>query len=181
MSFYRVLFLTCMLTACAIPPDQGACASLSGTKLCLQGSKEVKAFTALQSVTLRFNGNSETLIMQLENDAQGLRLAGMAPIGQPLVQASFMNGSFAASGPAAEKFDARLLLAIIQAAWWPLPQLRTAYQNSNLHMEESLDPHERLLVRDNEVLLTIRYGSGHDLQLETTGMRLDITTLEWQE
>lgn len=181
MKFHPALFLLSLLTACAVPPDHEACANLLGASLCLQDSGGVKAFTALQSATLHFNGTSETLILQLENDAQGLRLAGLTPIGQPLIQASFLNGQFTASGPAAERFDARLLLATIQAAWWPLPQLQAAYQTNGLRMQESVSPHERRLMHDNDILLTIRYGSGHDLQMEMTGLRLDVSTLEWQE
>lgn len=181
MRFCRALFLTSLLSACAAPPDDSACTNLRGAALCLQDSKGVAAFTALQSATLHFNGNSETLILQLENDARGLRLAGLAPIGQPLIQASFLNGQFGASGPAAERFDARLLLALVQTSWWPLPRLQAAYQENGLRLEESVSPHQRQLLRDNEVLLTIRYGSGHDLQMEMAGLRLDVSTLEWLE
>lgn len=181
MRFHAALFLLGLLTACAVPPDDGACANLPGASLCLQDSEGVKAFAALQTAALHFNGTSETLILQLENDDQGLRLAGLAPIGQPLIQASFLNGKFAASGPAADRFDARLLLAAIQAAWWPLTRLQPPYNDNGLRMEESFNPHRRRLMRDNDVLLSIRYGSNHDLELEMIGMRLDITTLEWQE
>lgn len=181
MRLHAAFILLSLLTACAIPPNYDACTNLPDASLCLQDSEGVKAFTALQTATLHFNGTTETLILQLENDAQGLRLAGLAPIGQPLIQASFLNGQFSVSGPAAERFDARLLLATIQAAWWPLPRLQAHYQTSGLHMEESFGPHERRLMRDNETLLSIRYGNGHDLKLEMIGMRLNISTLEWQE
>ena len=175
-------WLTLLLPACtSMPIQEDNCAALGRVELCLAGSGALP-FTGLQSSVLQSGNTRETLILQLENDARGLRLAGFTPMGQTLLQAQQIDGHFQADGPAADKFDARILLATIQLAWWPLDRLRQTYQQRGLDVEESAPgvlPRERTLVREGETLLRIRYGKGHDVDMETTGLRLQVTTLEW--
>lgn len=177
------------LTACASPytttesaAPKPECSELQGVRLCLADQSDGPTFSALQSTRVKFGDVDETLILQLESNTSSLRLAGHTPFGQTLVLANYVNGRFDTSGPAADRLDARLLMAIIQLSWWPLETLRQAHAMQGLDVEESAQdsqPRERRLMRNGINLLRIVYGNDHDVRLLTPGLELDVQTLEW--
>lgn len=106
----RLAVTLCLaLAGCAASPR---CPPLpGGPDYCLQDSGAVPAFNALHDIRLRRQGFDERLIAQLEVDADGMRLAGLTPMGQRVLEARFDNVAATASSLADGRLDARAALA----------------------------------------------------------------------
>lgn len=170
------------LLAAACAPQAPNCASLpGGARYCLQTAEGIAPFEVQQKVDIVFNGRHETMIMQLEVDATGMRLAGLTPLGQSLLQASFASGEIRASGPALEKLDPALLLALVQLASWDADRVRVGLGDS-AELEES--DAQRSLVKDGKAVLRIGYTRGlpptgdMEIALPGTGVEFRIVTLD---
>ena len=150
-----LLSLLGILGGCANAPN---CPSLpSGLGYCLQNSAETPAFSALQDVRLQRHALDERLITQLEVDASGMRLVGLSPMGQRVLEARFDNKEARASSLAGDKLDARALLSMIQIATWPAESVRVGLR-WGWELEE--DVHIRRVLREDETALVIeRHGT----------------------
>lgn len=153
--FLPLLALLSILGGCANAPN---CPSLpGGLGYCLQNSAETPAFSALQDVRLQRHEMDERLITQLEVDASGMRLVGLSPMGQRVLEARFDNQEASASSLAGDKLDARALLSMIQIATWPAVSVRAGLR-WGWELEE--DAHTRRVLREDETALVIeRHGT----------------------
>lgn len=169
-----------LLTACA--PESPNCARLpGGARYCLQTSEGVVPFEVQQKIDVAFNGRRETMIAQVEVDAAGMRFAGLTPLGQRLLQASFADGEVRADGVALEKLDPALLLALIQLASWNAERVQAGLGGS----AELVETEEgRRVVKEGRVVLHIGYTRGRpptgdvEVGLPGTDVEFRIVTLD---
>jgi hypothetical protein len=129
------------------------CAALSAGRYCLQPSTAVAPFEATQKVDLRFRERRETLIAEIEVDAAGMRMAGLTPFGQKLLQLSWDNRELKATTVPGARFDAALLAAMLQLAHWPADAVRAGLSPA-LRLEES--PGARRVLENDMLVLGIR-------------------------
>ena len=175
-----VAWAAALITAC-VPVGRNCAALPGGARYCLQSTEGIVPFDVQQKIDVAFNGRRETMIAQLEVDAEGMRFAGLTPLGQALLQASFANGEVRAGGPAVEKLDPALLLALVQLASWDAERVRAGLGGS-AGLEES--DAQRLLVRDGKAVLRIGYTRGRpptgdmEIVLPEAGVEFRIMTLD---
>lgn len=168
-----------LLAACA--PDSPDCARLpGGARYCLQASEGVVPFEVQQKIDVAFNGRRETMIAQVEVDPGGMRFAGLTPLGQRLLQASFSGGEVRAEGIALEKLDPALLLALIQLTSWNADGVRAGLGGSAELVESEKG---RSIVKDGKAVLRIGYTRGRpptgdvEIGLPEAGVEFRIVTL----
>jgi hypothetical protein len=147
--------LCLLLMACTDNPN---CPPLpGGAAYCLQSSTAVPAFTALQDLRLHGRGLDERLIAQLEVDNDGMRLAGLTPMGQRVLEARFDNHAATADSLAGSAIDARALLSLVQVATWPADTVRAGLMDG-WTLEET--PDRRRILHNEQVFMEIlRVGS----------------------
>jgi hypothetical protein len=151
----RSLSLAAVLLAAGCADSDPRCASLpGGGRYCLQATTGIEAFDVQQSVAILFEGRRETMIAQLEADADGVRFVGLTPFGQKLVQLSFDNREVKADTVSATRFDPALLLAIVQIAMWPIERVRDGLDDS---MTISESESEREIARDGKRIVIVKY------------------------
>lgn len=151
MRHFLLLPLCILLVACATDPR---CPPLpGGPDYCLQPTTAVSPFSVLQELRIRRKELDEQLIAQLEVDAEGMRMAGLTPMGQRILEAHFDNQAASASSLAGDKVDARSLLSLAQLAAWPSDSVRTGLRG-NWILEESSNL--RRFMRDDQLALEIR-------------------------
>jgi len=159
-----VLFcvIALLLTACA--NEQTACPSLpGGGSYCLQAGGPV--FSIVQQSSLKFGERRMSFLTRIENDADGLRFAGLTPLGQTLLLISWENNVLRAEIPPsmAEKMSPALLPALVQIAMWPAEAVRSGLAPTLTLKEE---PYRRRILAGN---------SGDD---EKT--KQDVLTISWE-
>lgn len=118
------LFLSLQLAGCT--PATPGCARLpGGGSYCLQ-SGAGPIFSTLQQSVLSVGEQRLTLLARIENDARGLRFAGITPLGQTLMFVSWENGVLHSELPPAmaSRIDPALFPALVQIALWPAEAVR---------------------------------------------------------
>ncbi|MBS0545692.1 MAG: DUF3261 domain-containing protein [Proteobacteria bacterium] len=145
--------LVLALAACG-PPDPRCAALPGGGRYCLQPSTALAPFDAQQKVEARLSGRRETMIVELENDAAGMRFAALTPFGHTLLQASYDNHTATAATLPNPRLEPALPLALVQLALWPAAAVRDGL-DSLLTLDDSGE-HRRIL-RDGETTLQIDY------------------------
>ena len=142
--------LCSMLSACT---DDPRCPPLpGGAAYCLQSSGAVQAFTALQDIHLQGRGLDERLIARLEVDHDGMRLAGLTPMGQRVLEARFDNQAATADSLAGSGIDARALLSLVQLATWPVDTVRAGLRDGWTLEETST---RRRILHNDQVFMEI--------------------------
>jgi hypothetical protein len=174
-----VLALLLAIAACAGPDTR--CASLpGGGRYCLQPTTAIAPFEAQQKVEAAFGGRRETMIAEIEADANGMRLVVLTPFGQKLVQIGFDNRDAQAMTRPDPRLDPALILALLQLALWPAEAVRAGL-GERLALEE-FDGQRRILM-DGNAILAVRYvGTAAPyrrlhLVLPSAGLELDVETL----
>jgi hypothetical protein len=173
------LLLTLLLAGCASPPH---CPPLpGGPGYCLQNTSAVPAFSALQDVRLQRHAMDERLISQLEVDADGMRLVGLTPMGQRILEARFDNRQATAESLAGERVDARALLVLIQLATWPADSVRAGLR-WGWTLEDSAT-RRRVLRGEETVLMVERSGTPPsyrhlDIHLPRAELHLSVDRIE---
>jgi len=168
------------LSACATDQREPHCAVLiGGGEYCLQPTTAISPFELTQKVDASLRGRRETLIVELEADADGIRFAGLTPFGHKLLQIGYDNRAATATLLPDSRLSPSLLIALLQLALWPADAVRTGLQTP-LTLEESAGQ-RRIIFRD-EATLTIDYqgDSPHrrmHLTLPAAGIELDIENL----
>lgn len=164
-------------------PDDGRCAPLpGGGQYCLQPTADVAPFDVQQMATVRFRGQAETLIVQLEVDAQGIRFVGLTPFGHKVVDVEYDNRAVRVHALPDRRLDARLLLALVQIAQWPEGSVRAGL-SSGLSLDVT-DPHlVRVRDRDGAAVVAVRRAGDAppyeraDIDLPGPGLALTLDTL----
>ena len=107
-----------------------------------------------QKVELGGNGRRETLIVNVEVDAEGMRFVGLTPFGQKLIEGAYDNHRVRVSPLPDERLSPSLLLAMLQICLWPAADVRVGFGDSAV-IEESVGQRQILVdgraVRNNFV------------------------------
>jgi hypothetical protein len=175
-----------LVAACA--GDGSSCAALpGGARYCLQTTAAIEPFDAQQKVDIAFDGRQETMIAQLESDADGMRLVGMTPFGQKLLQLGFDNRNVSAEAFSGKGPDPIVLLAVVQLATWPAEQVRAGLGDKgaiSLIEEQTGEQPQRRVVKDGKDIVVVRYTRGRPpsgdmvIQLPSAGVEFTITHLD---
>ena len=174
-----------LLTLAGCSGNDDACPRLiGGGNYCLQATGALAPFAVQQKVELDFRGRRETLIVELESDADDLRVVALTPFGQKLLQIRYDNRTTSASTLAGGPVDARLspamLLALLQIALWPADSVRAGLAAPLTLAEDASG--RRLLNRD-ETVLSVEYQGAQppwermQLHVHPAGLAIDIETL----
>jgi hypothetical protein len=157
--------LAAAVSACS--PGNPRCARIpGGGTYCLQASAAVPPFEVQQKIEFTFNGRRETMIVELEVDADGMRFAGLTPFGQKLVQASFDNREVRAAVLPDKRLDPALLLALLQLALWPADSVRAGLGTAVV-VEESTG--QRRVLDNGNLVMEVDYTGD---RLSNSGMRI---------
>ena len=116
--------LTLLLAACT--GGTGKCAHLpGGGRYCLIEGPWPE-FAAEQATDVIYGDKPLRLIARIQSGKDGLRFAGVTPLGQTLLQISWENGTLRSELPPAlaDRLDAGLFPALLQLATWPAAQVR---------------------------------------------------------
>ncbi len=166
--------------------DGSSCTTLpGGLRYCLRSTETIAPFDAQQKVDMTFDGRRETMIAQLEADADGIRFVGMTPFGQKLLQVSFDNFAVTAETLPGKGLDPVLLLALVQVATWPAEQVRAGLDGAEV-IDDALnsEPAQRRIVKDGKDIVVIRYTRGRSpggdmrIALPDAGVEFSITNLD---
>jgi len=140
--------------------DLSPCTVLpGGIRYCLQTTTSIEPFDVQQRVDIVFNGHQETMIALLETDAEGIRLAGMTPFGQKLMQIGFDNRTVSAETLPGQSANAALLLAVVQLAMWPADRARAGLVDAG-RIDLIDEPGLRRIVKDGSDVVLIKYTRG---------------------
>lgn len=116
--------LALCLAACT--GGTGNCARLpGGGQYCLVDGPWPE-FTAEQAATVSYRDKPLHLITRIQSGRDGLRFAGITPLGQTLILVSWENGVLRSELPPAlaDRLDAALFPALLQLATWPAGRVR---------------------------------------------------------
>ena len=183
-SFFRVLILGVLsvvglLSACS--GSDPRCANLpGGGRYCLQATSVVSPFDLQQKVEATINGVRETMIAEIEVDAEGMRFVGVTPFGQKLVQTSYDNREAKTTLMMNTPLEPALLLGFLQMALWPAESVRAGLEGFTL--EEGYG--QRLVKAGDDVVVQVSYTAGRlprsdmHVVLPFAHIELEITTLD---
>lgn len=162
-------------TRCPALPD--------GLHYCLQDSAAVTPFDAFQSIHVEGPGIDLRLIAALEVDSAGMRMVGLTPMGQRVLETVFDNHTLRAPAIDAEGgIDAGALLALVQLALWPAHAVRPGLPEG-WQLDET-DGRRRVLHDDGRTGIDIqRTGSAPrwtaiELSLPAAGLRVQVRDLD---
>jgi hypothetical protein len=162
-------------TRCPALPD--------GLRYCLQESAAVTPFDTFQSIHVEGPGIDLRLIAALEVDRDGMRMVGLTPMGQRVLETVFDNHTLRTSIVGDEGgVDAGALLALVQLALWPAQAVRAGLPAA-WQLDET-DGLRRVLRDDGRTELDIaRTGTASrwtaiDLSLPAAGLRVRVRDLE---
>ena len=179
-----VILIIALLALTGCGDEQPHCAALiGGGEYCLQPTTALAPFELMQKVDVRFRRRRETLIVEVEADADGLRFAGLTPFGHKLLQVGYDNRQATATLLPDSRLRPSLLIALLQLAQWPADAVRAGLQ-APLTLEERADQ-RRIIFRD-EATLTIDYlGEAPHRRMHLTipaaDLELDIENLPVSE
>jgi hypothetical protein len=176
-----LLVLAPLLATAACAGLDPRCTGLpGGGRYCLQPTTAIAPFETQQKVEAAFDGRRETMIVEIEADANGIRLAGLTPFGHKLVQMSYDNREATATVRPDPRLDPALIMALLQLALWPADAVRAGL-GARLTLEEG-DGQRRILM-DGESIMTVSYAGSVapyrrlHLALPSAGLELDVETL----
>lgn len=177
-----VAVATSMLCACAGLPSRPACAGLpGGGDYCLQSTAELAPFDVQQKIEITRDGRRETLIVQLEVDAQGMKMVGTTPFGQKLLQVGFDNRQIRLDSWPDRRLDPVLLMSLVQIASWPAESVRQGLDDAAA-LEDS--PGMRSVHHHGKPVVLIRYTRASPplgdlaVTLPAAAIDLDIVNLD---
>jgi hypothetical protein len=186
MKSWQQSLYVCVLTmigmaACSVEERDSRCPALiGGGRYCLQPSTAVTPFDARQKVEIRFRGRQETMIIEVEADAAGIRLVGLTPFGQTLLRLNDDNVKTTATLPHNSRLPAELMVALLQVALWPGDVLREGLV-SPMRLEEVYG--QRRIVNRDKVAVTINYTGDQlpyrriQMYIHSEDVEIDVETL----
>jgi hypothetical protein len=176
----RLAVLLCA-TACSEGSHEQPCLVFSGGGgYCLQATTAPGPFAVRQKIEAKLRGQQATMIAAIENDADALRVVGLTPFGQKLLQISYDNREISAATLPDRRLDPTLLVALLQITLWPADAVRAGL-TTPLTLEE--DGAQRRLLNAGQAILSIRFSTGPaagrrmHLSVPALAMELEIETL----
>lgn len=170
-----------IVAACA--PTSENCARLSGNgRYCLLAGPWPE-FAAEQASVVTFKGKTLRMIARVAAGPDGLRFAGLTPLGQTLFQVSWENSKLHAELPPAldDRLDPALFPALLQIATWPTERIREGLSEGL----ELLDaPGRRVIRNSGEDILIVSWEGNHlpyarlRFEVPAAGLVIDSRTLE---
>lgn len=163
-----IIFGLLLLAACAPVGEQ--CARLPGNgRYCLIAGPWPE-FAAEQASTVTLKGKTLRMIARLSAGPEGLRFAGLSPLGQTLFQISWENSALRAELPPAleGRIDPALFPALLQIATWPAERIREGLSEGL----ELIDTPGRRVIRNatEEVMIVSWEGN----QLPYARLRVEV-------
>lgn len=119
-----IVALSLILAACT--GSTGRCAHFpGGGRYCLVDGPWPE-YAVEQATTVNFGDKPLHLIARIQSGKDGLRFAGVTPLGQTMFQVSWENGTLRSELPPAlaDRLDVALFPALLQLATWPAAQAR---------------------------------------------------------
>jgi hypothetical protein len=178
---YLAAALLLATAACSQQEEDRQCAVLTGGgNYCLQPTTAVGVFDLQQKVDSRFRDRHDTLIVEIEVDATGMRFAGLTPFGQKLIQLEYDNREARATMVADSRINPTLLIALLQLALWPADTVRAGLE-APLVLEENA--HQRRILKHGEPIITIAHDGGQvpwrkvNMTVHAADLELTIETL----
>lgn len=178
---YSLLAAALMVAACT--PSGEHCARLPGEgRYCLLAGPWPE-FNAEQSSLVTLKGKTLHMIARIAAGPDGLRFAGLSPLGQTLFQISWENSTLRAELPPAleGRLAPALLPALLQIATWPAERIRESLSEGL----ELLEQPGRRTVRGTAGEVLIISWEGNQLpyarlriEAPTQGLIIDSRTLE---
>lgn len=175
------LVLLALLAGTACTGGDASCASLpGGSRYCLQPTTALPPFDAQQSVAITVDGRRETLLVELEVDADGMRFAALTPFGSTVMQAGYDNRQAKTAAWPERGPQPALLLALLQLALWPAESVRAGL-GAALVLEEAAG--RRRLMQDGIPLVEVVYTGGTlsgamRIVVPSAQMEIEIKTLD---
>ncbi|MEI7614072.1 MAG: DUF3261 domain-containing protein [Betaproteobacteria bacterium] len=180
----RALLLLALLAVAACGDSDPGCARLpGGGRYCLQPTTLSEPFEVQQRVDISFNGQRETMIVELEVDADGMRFAGLTPFGHKLVQAHYDNLQVTADVVPDKRLDPVLLFAFLQIALWPADSVRGGLDGA-LRLDDGVS--NRQVFKDGRLVVDVSYTGMRPpygnmrIDFPLAGMEIEVTTLDGQ-
>ena len=171
------------MAACAGPDPR--CAGLpGGGRYCLQPTTAVAPFETQQKVEAAFGERRETMIVEIEADANGMRLAVLTPFGHKLVEMRYDNREATAAATPDPRLDPALTMALLQLALWPADAVRAGL-GAGMTIEEG--GRQRRILLAGEILMIVNYTGDAapyrrlQLALPAARLELDVETLSDME
>lgn len=181
MKYWQFL-LPFFLLLMACDGQEPQCAALiGGGDYCLQPTTAVGALDLQQKVDSRFRDRRDTLIVELEVDAAGLRFVGLTPFGQKLIQIEYDNREARAAMIPDKRISPALLIALLQLALWPSDAVRAGLE-APLVLEETVT--QRRILSRGEATITIDHDGGQPpwrkvhMTVHAADLELTIETLD---
>lgn len=134
------LLLAFMLSACSQTLQRQTCVALAKevnyclAPIPLDETNQIWVRSATQKAAIRVDSSQHELMTQVEIDANGLTLVGLAPLGQALFTLIY-DGSTLTSEQSVllgSEFKAEYLLALIQLIYWPEETVNSHLQGAIL-------------------------------------------------
>jgi Protein of unknown function (DUF3261) len=140
-------------------------------------------FDTEQASVVSHAGKPVQLITRIRSDEDGLRFAGITPLGQTLVQvASGRDGVSTQLAPGlAEKVDGTMFLALVQLAVWPADEVRKGLRGK-LTLDET--PQARAVMQDGKPLVMISWEGSEPpfdkltVEIPSAGVRVESRKLD---
>lgn len=180
----RAWLVMLAMGGCASVGPGSPCTGTPAGDYCLQPTTAVAPFSALQRIDFSMGARHETLVANLEVDAAGLRLAGLTPLGQKVLQVAYDNRRVAIETSLPERVaDASQIVALIQLALWPASSVRSGLQDDGVQVQE--DGRMRRFVKNGQMFFSIsREGEAppyHRVVLQHPERDMTLTILDLAE
>ncbi len=174
-----LVIIAILLAACAVSPPPTRVPLGRYTTLDLQLPPQHVALS--QKMQARFRGQVLNLLLQIQNDANGLVIAGLSPTGTRLFTAQFDGSNITSwQSPLFEApFEARFLLADFLIAELDVQHVQRLLSADNLVEDVQQPPRVRTLYnRNSKAVVEVRYGDKKTIYCHRErGYCLDIETL----
>lgn len=152
----RILLMIILLSLAACTSGNGNCPRLPGIGTYCIVEGPWPDFETEEATTITYAGKPTQLITRTASGQDGVRFAGVTPLGQTLVNVSLESGIIRASLPPGMegRIDGALFIALLQIAVWPAEDVRRGLQ-TGIALVDS--PGKRVILRDDNDLLTITW------------------------
>ena len=179
IKLFLVVLLPGTLSAC-IHPKSGCTVLPGGGQYCLQPTSAIQPFEVQQKVEATFKGRHETMITEIEVNANEFNFVGLTPFGQKLVHISYDNQSVITRTIPDKRLDPTIMLALIQLSLWPAESVRMGLSKS-LVLEET--DSQRSIIAGKQVIMQMHYTDNTmphqalEVALPTMEMILEVVSL----